>query len=132
MSENINFSLKLQMPIPSPAPNPVQSNDPDRQYQKKKKKHFAPAGSGYVGKCADIKEHVYNIGPTRSIDLFAKTTRDIGKYLACTIKNGNAFNPEDLGFETIVQPPEPDDLANPLMVKWWEFAYKTYYNQVQR
>jgi hypothetical protein len=37
-----------------------------------------------------------------------------------------------LGFETIVQLPEPEDLANPLMVKQWGFAYKTYYNQVQR
>jgi hypothetical protein len=50
------------------------------------------------------------------------------------VKNGaefrNAFDPEDLGFETIVQPPEPADLNSPLMVKQWVFAYKTYYNQV--
>jgi hypothetical protein len=61
--------------------------------------------------------------------------REIGEYLACMIKNGaefrNAFDPEDLGFETIVQLPEPEDLANPLMVKQWELVHKTYYDQVQ-
>jgi hypothetical protein len=31
-----------------------------------------------------------------------------------------------------LQPPEPEDINNPLMVKRWEFAYKTYYDQVQR
>jgi hypothetical protein len=70
------------------------------------------------------------------IDLFAKTMREIGEYLACTIKNGaefcTAFDPEDLGFKTIVQPPEPEDINNLLMVKQWEFAYKTYHDQVQR
>jgi hypothetical protein len=121
---------------PSPSPSPVRPSDSARQHRKKKKKNFAPVGSGYIGKCEEIKMHVYDVGPTRTIDLFAKTTREIGEYLARTIKNGaefrTAFDPEDLGFETIVQPPEPEDINNPLMVKRWEFAYKTYYDQVQR
>jgi hypothetical protein len=36
-----------------------------------------------------------------------------------------------LVLKTIVQPPEPEDLDNPIMVKQWEFAYKTCYQQVQ-
>jgi hypothetical protein len=55
---------------------------------------------------------------------------------ARTIKNGtefcNAFDAEDLGFDTIVQPPEPEDIANPVFVKHWEFAYETYHDQVER
>jgi hypothetical protein len=39
---------------------------------------------------------------------------------------------QKMGFETIVQPPEPEDINNLLMVKQWEFAYKPYYDQVQR
>jgi hypothetical protein len=78
---------------------------------------------------------VYDIRPTRFMDMFAKTTHKMGKYLARTIKNGsefrNAFDPEKLGFEIIDQPPEPEDLNNPVLVKRWEFAYKTYHDQVQ-
>jgi hypothetical protein len=37
----------------------------------------------------------------------------------------NAFDPEDLGFDTIVHLPEPENLGNPVLVKSWEFAYKT-------
>jgi hypothetical protein len=111
-----------QLTTPSPSPNPVCPHDPDWQHRKKKKKDFAPVGSSYIGKCEDIKMHVYSIRPTRKIDLFAKTTQEICKYLACTIKNGakfwTAFDPEDLGCETIVEPLEPEDLNNPLMVKW--------------
>jgi hypothetical protein len=129
------MSQTTQPLTPSPLLNPMHTNDPDRAHRKKKNKHFAPVGSGYVGKCEEIKEHIYNVGPTRSIDLFAEMTREIGEYLACTIKNGaefcNAFDPEDLGFETIVQPPEPEDINNPVLVQQWEFTYKTYYDQVQ-
>jgi hypothetical protein len=60
------------------------------------------------------------------MDMFTKTTREIGEYLACTIKNGSEFwkslNPEKLGFKIIDQPPEPEDLNNPVLVKRWEFA----------
>jgi hypothetical protein len=90
-------------------------------HRKKKKKHLYLVGSSYVGKCEEIKEHVYDVGPTKSLDLFAKTMREIGEYLARTIKNGaefrNAFDPEDLGFDTIVQPPEPEDIHNPVLDK---------------
>jgi hypothetical protein len=60
-------------PSPSLAPNTVPTNNSDRQHWKKKKKNFAPVGSGYIGKCEDIKLHVYDVRPTRTIDLFAKT-----------------------------------------------------------
>jgi hypothetical protein len=31
-----------------------------------------------------------------------------------------------------MQPPELEDINNPVLVKRWEFAYKTYYDQVER
>jgi hypothetical protein len=87
-----------QLTTPSLSRNPVCTNDPDWQHRKKKKKDFAPVDSGYIAKCEDIKMHVYSIRPTRKIDLFAKTTQEISKYLARTIKNGakflTAFDPE--------------------------------------
>jgi hypothetical protein len=68
-----------------------------------------------------ISRNTSTTAPTQSLDLLAKTTQEIREYLVCTIKNGtefrNAFDPEDLGFDTIVQPPEPEDLANPVLVK---------------
>jgi hypothetical protein len=121
---------------PAPLPSAPCTSDLDRTHRKKKKKQNYAVGSSYIGKCDEIKEHVYNVGPTKSLDLFAKTTREIGEYLACTIKNSaefcTAFDPEDLGFDTIVQPPKPEDINNPVLVKRWEFAYKTYHDQVER
>jgi hypothetical protein len=46
--------------MPSLSPNAVCPNDPDWQHKKKKKKNFAPVGSGYIGKCEDIRMHVYD------------------------------------------------------------------------
>jgi hypothetical protein len=129
------MSQNIQPPMPSPLPNAAHTTESDRTHRKKKKKHLYLVGSSYVGKCKEIKEHIYNVGPTKSLNLFA-TTQEIGEYLARTIKNGaefrNAFDPEDLGFDTIVQPPEPQDINNPVLVKQWEYAYKTYYDQVER
>jgi hypothetical protein len=109
--------------MPPLPPDPVCSNDPNSQQQKKKKKHSAQGGSGYIRKGEDIKQHVHDIRPAKPIDLFAKTTCKIGEYLTWTIKNRsefwNALQPEDLGFETIVQPPEPADYNNLIIVKQW-------------
>jgi hypothetical protein len=95
------------LPIPPATPKPVHSNDQanlDRSHCKKKKKPIGQGGSSYLGKCEEIKLHVYDIGPTISMDLSTKTTREIGKYLAHTIKNGsefqNTFDPEKLGFQS--------------------------------
>jgi hypothetical protein len=53
-----------------------------RNYRKKKKS-LVPVTSGYVGKCEDLKGHVYDVTPGKSgFDAFAKTTREIGEYIA--------------------------------------------------
>jgi hypothetical protein len=122
-------------PAPSPLPNAFHTTESDRAHRKKKKKHLYLVGSSYVCKCEEIKEHIYNVRPTKSLNLFAKTTQEIREYLVHTIKNNtefrNAFDPGDLGFDMIIQPPEPEDINNPVLVKQWEYAYKTYCNQVE-
>jgi hypothetical protein len=82
---------------------------------------FWTRGIKVPGQVQGIKGHVYDLGPTKSIELFAKKTHEIGEYLACTIKIEsefwNTFAPEKLGFEIIDQRPEPEDLNNPVLVK---------------
>jgi hypothetical protein len=60
-----------------------------RQRSKKKKKHFVPAVAMYAeGKCDKLKAHMYNMVPRKNgFDIFAKTTTEIGQYIACTIPN---------------------------------------------
>jgi hypothetical protein len=87
-------------------------------------------GSCYAGKCDEIKEHVYNIGLTKSLNLFTKLPKRLESTWPAPSRTGLSFA-MPLGFDTIVQPPEPEDLANIILVKHWEFAYKTYHNQVE-
>jgi hypothetical protein len=94
------------------------------QQQKKKKKHFAQGGSGYIRKCEDIKQYVITSHLQRQHARLENISLRPSKFC-------NALNPEDLGFETIVQSPEPADYNNLIMVKQWEFSYKTYYDQMQ-
>jgi hypothetical protein len=107
-----------------------------RNYRKKKKS-LVPVTSGYVGKCEDLKGHVYDVTPGKSgFDAFAKTTREIGEYIARTVKDASEFrsamDPENLGFATLAIPPDPDDLTNVLMMEQWKMAYKHYSNATKR
>jgi hypothetical protein len=65
MSQNIQ---------PPALPNTASTSDSERTHRNKKKKHLYAVGSSYVGKCDEMKEHVYDVGPTKSLDLFAKAT----------------------------------------------------------
>jgi hypothetical protein len=47
---------------------------------------------GFVGKCSDIMDHVFELSPGKNgFDIVATTTRKIGKYIARTVKDGGAF-----------------------------------------
>ena len=86
--------------------------------------------SNAVGKCEEIKDHVYHVLPGKSFDIYAKTTREIGKYIACTVKDAGEFctamDPENLGFTPLVPPADPADMTNLMHVKHWKIAYRTY------
>jgi hypothetical protein len=92
-------------------PNTETSRDEDRGTKKKKKtsSNVSANSASFSGKCEDIKEHVYDVTLGKSgFDVFAKTTREIGEYIARTVKDGGEFrtamDPEDLGFTTLMPP----------------------------
>jgi hypothetical protein len=102
---------------------------------KKKKKPFSV--SGYVGKCEEIKEHVYDVTPGKNgFDSFAKTTREIGKHIARTVKDAGDFrtamDPENLGFPTLAPPTDPADVNNILVMERWKMAYKAYSDSAEQ
>jgi hypothetical protein len=130
---------------PSGTPNPrpptgKSSRDEDRGTKKKKKKKASSSSTvstSFVGKCDEIKEHVYDVTPGKSgFDVFAKTTRKVGKYIARNIKDGGEFctamDPEDLGFTVLAPPADPIDENNAMQVKRWEIAYKTHNDATDR
>ena len=83
--------------------------------------------SSYLGKITDLKGYVYDVG-YGARDQFARTTKEIGEYIARTHKNAgefiNALDPDNLGFEPIPYPADPDPLANRIVLKKWEDRYK--------
>jgi hypothetical protein len=129
---------------PSGTPNPrpptgESSRDEDCGTKKKKKKaSSSTVSTSFVGKCEDIKEHVYNVTPGKSgFDVFAKTTRKVGEYIARTIKDGGEFctamDSEDLvGFAVLAPPADPIDKNKAMQVKRWEIAYKTHNDATNR
>jgi hypothetical protein len=130
--------MSQQQPSSSSQHQPSGEDDwGSRTYRKKKKKLLVPVTSGYVGKCKDIKAHVYDVTPGKSgFDAFAKTTREIGEYIAQTVKDAGEFwpamDPENLGFTALVLPPDPDDLTNVLMMECWKMAFKHYSNTTKQ
>lgn len=110
---------------PPPAPDPVTSSTNDQRSRRKKKKTFGSATtSSYIGKCEQIKLHVYDVG--KHADQFAKSTKEIAGYIARTLKHGaefaNAMDPENLGFQPIVEPTPPTDPTKVIEIEQWKFA----------
>ena len=112
--------------------------DEDGKKKKKKKKKQSGAGhiaSNFIGKCDEIKQHVYDVSPGNGFDTFAKTTREIGEHIARTVKNAGEFrtamDPENLGFALLIIPADPADTNNVMEVKKWEVAFKKYNDAVE-
>jgi hypothetical protein len=118
------------------------SRDDERRGNGKKKnknrnKASQSSVSAFIGKCKDIKEHVYDAIPGRNgFDVFVKTTREIGEYIARSIKDGGEFrvalDPEDLGFTTLTAPVDPPATANAMDIKRWEIKYKAFSEAEER
>jgi hypothetical protein len=105
------------------------------QSRKKKKKHFGSSDtqSGYTGKCDELKAYVYDVSPGKSgFETFAKTTIEIGQYIARTIKEAGEFrtamDPDNLGFATLTAPADPIDPTNVMQMERWKVEYKEYKN----
>jgi len=124
-------------PVSRPTSEPSRDEDRGTKKKKKKKPSTTVSSTAFVGKCEDIKEHVYDVTPGKSgFDVFAKTTREIGEYIARTIKDGGEFrtalDPEQLGFSPLAPPEDPVDENNAMQVKKWEIAYKAYNDAADR
>lgn len=134
----IIMSSSTGQKIPSPSPLPSNPSDESsghevgrRKKNFKKKKHFPQRGSGFEGKCEAIKQHVYDVVPGKNgFDVFAKTTTEIGEYIASNVPNAGEFTlvmrPENLGFPTIAAPDDPADPTNLVQVERWKAANKRY------
>ena len=85
--------------------------------------------SSYKGKQAEINDHIYDVGGIQGgNDLFDKTTCEIADFVCHTIKGGGEFqtamDPDDLGFQPLVEPPLPDDDADELEVEQWKLRIR--------
>jgi hypothetical protein len=126
----------------SSSPGPVGSGaeTSDRQSsgssKKKKKKSVSANVTSFVGKCADIKDHVYDVGGNRGgFDLFVKTTREIAEYVSSKLKDAsefrNAMDPDNLSFETLLAP-VLGDAPTIMDIEIWKISYKVHSEAVNR
>jgi hypothetical protein len=104
---------------------------------RKKKKHQVPSMSVYEGKCDEIEHHVYNVVPGKNgFDIFAKTTTDIGAYIARTVGNAGEFSlvmwPDDLGFPFIPVLPMPTQGNNLIELEILRMANKRYNDLMEK
>jgi hypothetical protein len=114
--------------------NSRRNNNKDK---KNKNKSSGLASSSYVGKCSDIKDHVYDVSAGRSgFDVFVKTTREISEYAAAKLKDAsefrNAMDPDNLGFEVLAPPEDLPDNSNIMQVEVWKVAYKEFTDASRR
>ena len=114
--------------------NNRRSNNKDK---KNKNKSSGLTTSSYVGKCSDIKEHVYDVSAGRSgFDVFVKTTREISEYAAAKLKDAsefrNAMDPDNLGFDILAPPDDLPADANIMQVEVWKVAYKEFTDASRR
>ena len=89
-----------------------------------------------MGKCADIKEHVYDVGGNRGgFDLFVKTTREIAEYVSSKLKDAsefrNAMDPDNLAFETLTAP-MLGEAPTIMDIEIWKISYKVHSEAVNR
>jgi hypothetical protein len=97
----------------------------------KKKKFHVPSISAYEGKCEEIKQHVYDVVPWKNgFDVFAKTTTEIGKYIARNVPNASKFTLimrlDELGFPVIPAPPLLAVRNDLIKLEVWHIANKQY------
>ena len=82
-----------------------------------------PRQGNFQGSTPELKDYVYDI-TNKHKDAFPRTTKAIGEFIARTCKGGgefiNAFDPDDLGFDPIMDPTPPINPADVIEMKKWE------------
>ena len=73
---------------------------------------------------------VYEISKNSGSDAFSTTTRKLSEYISRTVPNAgefiNAMNPDDLGFDDIVEPNDPRTGASAIQLEKWKTKYKNW------
>jgi hypothetical protein len=115
--------------------NDTKRNKKNTDKHRGKSVAFLP--SAFMGKCEETKAHVFNMTPGKNgFDVFAKTTRKIGEYMARNVKDCREFcvalDPENLGFNIIAPPPDPRHVHNPMEIKRWEIAFRHFTDAIER
>ena len=103
----------------------------------KKKKSLSASTSSFVGKCAEIKEHVYDVKAGQgSFDVFVKTTSKIAEHVGSKLKDAskfcNAMNPDNLAFKLLDPPNMLAADAGVMQVEIWKIEYKSYNDALKR
>jgi len=85
----------------------------------------------FRGKVEELADHVYDTGGMRDgAEDFHRTTREIGEYIARTLKNAGefrrAFDPTVLSFDTLTEPPRPTNQSDMVEVEIWKMEVKEY------
>jgi hypothetical protein len=83
---------------------------------------FAPRTPKFVGKCPDLKGHIYDASDSRQSDQYMKTTREIAEYVGRTYKYGGDVRlaVETLIIPTFPIPTDPAEGASRTEVRIWE------------
>ena len=98
----------------------------NRQRDRNKKDH----PTTFKGPLVGYESQVYDISRNRGSDAFSTTTRKLAEYISRTVSNAgefiNAMNPDDLGFDMIDEPDDPDDDVNHIVIEKWKTRYKNW------
>ena len=101
-----------------------------RKFKKNRQKKPESAKSSFRGPLPGYETTVYDISRNRGSDAFSATTRKLAEYIARTTANAgefmNAMNPDDLGFENIDEPTDPNSGASAIELEKWKTKYRNW------
>ena len=90
----------------------------------KKNKYGKNEKNTFKGPLVGYEKYVYDILMNKCSDTFNTTTRKLYEYISRTVSNAgefmNAMNPDDLGFENINEPDDPDNAATQVEYEKWK------------
>ena len=108
-----------------------------RGKNKKNRKQSSGTSPSYMGKCSDIKEHVYDVNAGKSgFDVFVRTTREIAEYVSSNLKDASEFrtamDPDTLAFIPLRAPEDLAADATLMGIEKWKIAYKDFSDATKR
>ena len=100
-----------------------------RQGRNGKKYRQHDGKNTFKGPLVGYESYVYDIS-RNTTDAFNTTTRKLSEYIARSVSNAGEFmiamNPDDLGFDVIVEPPDPDENGTQIEYEKWKTKYKNW------